>query len=57
MKKVRYICKTEFNTDKNEGNAFKLNHKLRDYCHYNGKYRGDANDICNLRLKPPKKIQ
>ena len=34
--------KKEFNTDKNNGNAFKLYHKVRDRCHYTGKYRGTA---------------
>ena len=47
--KVCYICKKEFNTDKNDGNAFKLYHKVRDHCHYTGKYRGAAHNICNLR--------
>ena len=28
----------------------------RDNCHYTGKYRGAAHDICNLRYKIPKKI-
>ena len=23
--------------------------KVRDHCHYTGKYRGAAHDICNLR--------
>ena len=40
--KVFYIRKKEFNTDKNNGNAFKLYHKVRDRCHYTGKYRGTA---------------
>ena len=31
-------------------------HKLRDHCHYTGKYRGAANDICNLTHKTPKEI-
>ena len=53
--KVRYKCKKEFNTDKNDRNAFKLYHKVRDHCHYTGKYRGAAHNICNLRYKSPKK--
>ena len=40
--KFFYIRKKEFNTDKNNGNAFKLYHKVRDRCHYTGKYRGTA---------------
>ena len=35
--KVCYICKKEFNTDKNDKNAFKLYHKVRDHCYYTGK--------------------
>ena len=49
--KVYYICKKEFNTDKNNRNAFKLYYKVRDHCHYTGKYRGAARSICNLRYK------
>ena len=31
--------------------------KARDHCHYTGKYRGAAHDICNLRYKYQKKFQ
>ena len=48
--KVCYICKKEF--DKSD----KKHHKLRDHCHYFGKYRGAAHNICNLRYKIPKEI-
>ena len=30
--------------------------KKKDHCHYTGKYRGAAHDICNLRYKIPKEI-
>ena len=30
--------------------------KLRDHCHYTGKYRVAANSICNLHYEIPKKI-
>ena len=30
--------------------------KVRDHCHYSGKYRGPAHNICNLRYKIPKEI-
>ena len=30
--------------------------KIRDYCHYSGKYRGAAYSICNLKFKVPNKI-
>ena len=46
--KVCYICKNEFdNNDKKQ-------QKVRDHCHYTGKYRGAAHNICNLRYKVPK---
>ena len=40
-----YICKKEFNTDKNDKNAF----KVREHRHNSGKCRGAAHSICNLR--------
>ena len=45
-----------YNTNKNDGNAFKLYHEVRDHCHYSGKYRGAAYSICNLKYKTPKEI-
>ena len=40
-----YICKKDFNND-----------KVRDHCHFTGKYRGAAHNMCNLRYKIPKNI-
>ena len=40
---ICYICKKEF--DKSN----KKHYKVRDHCHYTGKYRGAAHNICNLR--------
>ena len=34
----------------------KKHHKVRDHCHYTGKYRGAAHNLCNLRYKIPKEI-
>ena len=47
-----HICKKRFSTDDNN----KKYHKVKDHCHYTGKYRDAAHDICNLRYKIPKKI-
>ena len=39
-----HICFKEFQ---------ELNPKVRDHCHYTGKYRGPTHRICNLRYKIP----
>ena len=44
---ICYICKKEFD---------EKNYKVRDHCHYTGKYRGAAHNMCNLRYKIPKEI-
>ena len=49
---VIYICEKEFSTD----NKNKKYNKVRDHCHYTGKYRGAAHNNCNLRYKIPKEI-
>ena len=43
-----YICKKEFSTDD------KKHCKVRDHCHFTGKYRGAVHNIHNLRYKTPK---
>ena len=48
--KICYICKKEFSNNE------KKNYKVRDHCHYTGKYRGAAHNICNLRYKVSKEI-
>ena len=50
-----HICEKEFCTNKNNENDFKYK-KIRDHCHYTGKFRGTAHCICNLRYKVPKNI-
>ena len=49
---ICHIFKKRFSTD----TSTKKYHKVRDHCHYTGKYRGAAHDICNLRYKIPKEI-
>ena len=47
-----HICKKEFSTDDSKKKSF----KVKDHCHYTGKYRGAAHKICNLIYKIPKEI-
>ena len=51
--KICYICKEKFEDkylkDKNYC-------KFRDHCHYAGKYRGAAHNICNSKYSIPKDI-
>ena len=54
--KIYHICEKEFCTDKNNKKESKLKQKVRDHCHYTGKYRGAAHSICNLRYKTSKEI-
>ena len=48
-KKVCHTCKKEFCTNENEENEFRQYKRVRNHCHFTGKFRGAAHSICNLR--------
>ena len=50
-RKLCFLCKKQFFEDA------KMNYiKVRDHCHYTGKYRGAAHKICNLMYNTPREI-
>ena len=50
-KKSCFICKNRFFEDAKNNYI-----KVRDHCHYTGKYRGTAHKICNLMYDTPREI-
>ena len=50
-----FICNKRFPYD-DHSKDFKNYRKIRDHCHYTGKYRGTAHSICNLRYRTTEKI-
>ena len=50
-----WICKGEFDDTADE-KGYKKNEKVKDHCHYTGRFRGAAHDSCNLKYKKPKFI-
>ena len=54
--KVCHVCGKIFSTDDDDDDDDddKKYHKVRDHCHYTGRYRGAAHSISNLRYKIPK---
>ena len=52
---VCHICKEKFCTDEDNRN-YRNKRKVKDHCHYTGKFRGAAHSKCNLNSKVPKEI-
>ena len=50
-----HICKEKFCTDK-YGKSYINKRKVKDNCHYTGKFREAAHSKCNLNYKVPKDI-
>ena len=53
---INYENKKIIPLTKEEKMGDKKHHKVRDHCHYTGKYRGVAHNICYLWYKVPKEI-
>ena len=51
--KICYICKEKI---ENTYMKYKKYRKVRDHCHYTGKYRGAAHSISNLKYSVHKKF-
>ena len=54
--KYCHICKKKNCDNKNDKNKFKLYQKVRNHCHYTGKFRNVAHNIYNLRYKVQREI-
>ena len=47
---ICWICSEEFDEDNDDINK----RKVRNHCHFTGKYRGAAHSKCNLDFQKPK---
>ena len=56
IKKNATCVKKSFAIDNNKKMKFKLYKKVRDHCHYTGKFKRAAHSICNLNYKVPQEI-
>ena len=52
---ICYICKGKFCMDKDDTDYINRK-KVKDHCHYTGKFRGAAHSNCNLNYKVQKEI-
>ena len=50
-----WICNEEFDDTADEKD-YRKNKKVKDHCHYTGRFRGAAHNSCNLNYKKPKFI-
>ena len=50
-----WICNEEFDDTADE-KGYRKNEKVKDHCHYTGRFRGAAHNTCNLKYKKPKFI-
>ena len=51
--KICYICKEKFKNKYVKDGKYC---KVRDHCHYTGKFRSAGHSLCNLKYSVPKKI-
>ena len=49
--RVCHLCRKRFEVSQSIGDR-----KVRDHCHYTGKYRGAAHSSCNLAHRIPKHV-
>ena len=50
-----WTCKGEFDDTVDE-KGYRKNEKVKDHCHYTGRFRGASHNSCNLKYKKPKFI-